>query len=36
MLPEALGCKGWYTARVTTVGELDAAMARASEADTAC
>jgi len=35
-LPEALGCKDWFTAKVTTVGELDAAMAKASEADTAC
>ncbi len=35
-LPEAMGCKGWFTAKVTTVGELDAAMAKASEADTAC
>jgi indolepyruvate decarboxylase len=35
-LPAALGCKDWFTARVTTLGELDAAMATASEADTAC
>jgi indolepyruvate decarboxylase len=25
-LPKALGCQGWYTARVTTLGELDEAM----------
>jgi indolepyruvate decarboxylase len=32
-LPKALGCANWYTARVTTLGELDAAMkaARASK-----
>jgi indolepyruvate decarboxylase len=35
-LPAALGCKDWFTAKVTTLGELDAAMATASEADTAC
>ncbi len=35
-LPAALGCKDWFTARVTTLGELDAAMATASEADTGC
>jgi indolepyruvate decarboxylase len=33
-LPKALGCADWYTARVTTLGELDEAMkaARASKA----
>ena len=32
-LPKALGCANWYTARVTTLGELDEAMkaARASQ-----
>jgi len=35
-LPEALGCKDWYTAKVTNLGELDAAMAMASVADTGC
>lgn len=32
-LPKALGCASWYTARVTTLGELDEAMkaARASK-----
>ena len=29
-LPAALGCQGWFTAKVTTLGELDAACARAS------
>jgi indolepyruvate decarboxylase len=29
LLPEALGCDGWFTARVTTCGELDAAMSKA-------
>lgn len=28
-LPHALGCEHWFTARVTTCGELDAAMATA-------
>ena len=28
-LPEALGCDGWFTARVTTCGELDDAIKRA-------
>ncbi|HTU25971.1 MAG TPA: thiamine pyrophosphate-binding protein [Pirellulales bacterium] len=35
-LPAALGCPGWLTAKVTTLGELDAALARASTADSAC
>ena len=26
--PAALGCYGWFTANVTTPGELDAALAR--------
>ena len=25
-----MGCKDWYTAKVTTLGELDAALAKAS------
>lgn len=29
LLPKALGCEGWYCARVTTCGELDAALAKA-------
>jgi indolepyruvate decarboxylase len=28
-LPSALGCQGWFTARVSTCGELDDAMAEA-------
>jgi indolepyruvate decarboxylase len=35
-LPAAFGCTGWYTARVTTVGELDAALATASRHDNGC
>lgn len=30
-LPHALGCEGWFTPRVTTLDELDAALATASE-----
>ncbi|CAG9166814.1 alpha-keto acid decarboxylase family protein [Cupriavidus pampae] len=33
-LPEALGCEGWFTARVTTCAELDAAIARAESCGT--
>jgi len=32
-LPHALGCDGWFTARVATCGELDAALQRAATAD---
>ena len=32
-LPHALGCQGWFTARVTTCGELDAALRTAEQAD---
>jgi indolepyruvate decarboxylase len=28
-LPEALGCEGWFTVRVTTCGELDSAIKKA-------
>jgi indolepyruvate decarboxylase len=35
-LPAALGCEGWFTAKVTTLGELDAALARASTGESAC
>jgi indolepyruvate decarboxylase len=35
-LPAALGCRGWFTARVTTLGELDAALARAATGESAC
>jgi indolepyruvate decarboxylase len=31
-LPHALGCEGWFTARVTTCGEFDEALERASSA----
>jgi len=34
-LPAALGCRGWFTAKVTTLGELDAALARASTGESA-
>ncbi len=33
-LPRALGCEGWFTARATTCGELDHALAAAAQADT--
>ena len=33
-LPGALGCRGWFTARVTTNAELDAAMEKAETAGT--
>ena len=32
-LPKALGCEGWYTAKVTTCSELDNALATASLAN---
>ncbi|HEV2972052.1 MAG TPA: thiamine pyrophosphate-binding protein [Pirellulales bacterium] len=35
-LPAAFGCQDWFTAKVTTLGELDAALARASTAKSAC
>ena len=35
-LPAALGCQGWFTAKVATPGELDAALAKASTAKSAC
>ena len=34
-LPAALGCQGWFTAKVATLGELDAAMARAATGESA-
>ena len=34
-LPAALGCRGWFTAKVTTLGELDAALARAARGESA-
>ncbi len=33
-LPQALGCEGWFTARVSTCAELDQALATASQAKT--
>ncbi len=35
-LPAALGCKEWFTAKVATLGELDAALAEASTGKSAC
>jgi indolepyruvate decarboxylase len=35
-LPAALGCEDWFTAKVATLGELDRALERASQGDTAC
>jgi indolepyruvate decarboxylase len=35
-LPAALGCKDWFTAKVSTLGELDAALAHASSGKSAC
>jgi indolepyruvate decarboxylase len=32
-IPAAMGCKDWFTARVTTLGELDAALKKAEEGD---
>jgi len=34
-LPAALGCQGWFTAKVSTLGELDAALARAATGESA-
>jgi hypothetical protein len=34
-LPRALGCDGWFTARVTTCGEFDQALQVAEQANTA-
>ena len=34
-LPHALGCDGWFTARVTTCGELDQALRQAGQAGSA-
>jgi hypothetical protein len=34
-LPRALGCKGWFTARATTCGELDQALDTAGRAASA-
>jgi len=32
-LPAVLGCKDWYTAKVSTLGELDEALSKASKAN---
>ena len=32
-IPAAMGCEDWYTAKVTTLGELDAALAKAEKAE---
>ena len=32
-IPAAMGCKDWFTAKVTTLGELDAALKTAEDAD---
>jgi indolepyruvate decarboxylase len=34
-LPHALGCEGWFTARVTTCGEFDKALKAAAEENSA-
>ncbi|WP_422928273.1 alpha-keto acid decarboxylase family protein [Singulisphaera sp. PoT] len=34
-LPHALGCEGWFTAKVATLGELDAALSKASTGESA-
>jgi indolepyruvate decarboxylase len=34
LLPQALGCDDWFTARVTNCGELDAALAKADSCGT--
>jgi len=34
-LPAALGCRGWFTAKVITLGELDTALARAATGESA-
>jgi indolepyruvate decarboxylase len=31
----ALGCRGWFTAKVATLGELDTALARAATGESA-
>ena len=34
-IPEALGCDGWFTARVSTCGEFDQALKAAEQEGTA-
>jgi indolepyruvate decarboxylase len=36
LLPEALGCEGWFSAKATTNGELEAALAKAETCGTGC
>jgi indolepyruvate decarboxylase len=35
LLPEAMGCKDWLTRRVTTIGELEDALAAINASDSA-
>ena len=35
-LPETMGCQDWFSVRVHTNAELDTALAKAQDADTAC
>jgi indolepyruvate decarboxylase len=35
-LPEAMGCRDWYSVRLTTIGELDDALATARDDPRAC
>lgn len=35
-MPAAMGCDGWYAAKVRTVAELDTAMQAAAQADSGC
>lgn len=36
LLPQAMGCKHWFTAKASTIGALDAAMKQAESFDGAC
>ena len=36
LLKSALGCQGWFAAKFATLGELDAALAKASTAKSTC
>ena len=35
-LPETMECRGWLTIQIRTIAEFEAALAQATEADTAC
>src|SRR5258708_30887047 len=35
-LPAALGCQGWFTAKVSSLGELDSALDRAAKGVSMC